>query len=271
MLRLGHKADDETECQDIETSVEAEGSHDTESREQTWKGDGENGSVEETGGDGPAHADFAMREREDLGGVGKGDGALAGGIKGSEEEDEEGDHADMCFGSIGDEEAEACSQQGPSHLWEGKEQQRTASPGVDSPDGGPGEDEIDRTKAPGSEKGFEVTGAGFDKDGGGVEGYDIDTAHLLGDHDSPGGEGGATHTGDGEELDETGEVVAVADDFGFFEDLRVNVVEITGSLEAGVTEAAEGLEGLTVALFLLEDVRFMRGASGFTRPLTNIP
>ena len=77
---------------------------------------------------------------------------------------------------------------------------------------------------------------------------------MLGDHDGPGSEGGAPDTGDGEELDEAGEVVAVADDFGFFEDLSVDVVEIAGGLKAGVAEAAEGLECLSVAVFLIEEV-----------------
>ena len=77
---------------------------------------------------------------------------------------------------------------------------------------------------------------------------------MLGDHDGPGSEGGAPDTGDGEELDEAGEVVAVADDFGFFEDLSVDVVEIAGGLKAGVAEAAEGLECLGVAVFLIEEV-----------------
>ena len=195
-----------------------------------------------------------MGEREDLGGVGEGDGPFARGVEGSEEEDEEGDHADVGFAAFGDKEAEAGGQQGPSHLREGKEEQRTASPGIDGPDGGPREDEIDGTKAPGGKKRFEIGGAGFDEDGGGVEGYDVDAAHLLGDHDGPGSEGGAADTGDGEELDEAGEVVAVADDFGFFEDLSVDVVEIPGGLKAGVAEAAEGLECLGVAVFLIEEV-----------------
>ena len=196
-----------------------------------------------------------MGEWEDLGGIGEGDRAFAGGVEGSEEEDEEGDHADVGFSSLGDEEAEAGSQQGPSHLREGEKQQRTASPGINGPDRGPSEHEIDSTKAPGSEKGFEVACAGLDEDGGGVEGYDIDATHLLSNHDSPRGEGSAPHSGDGEELDESTEVGAVTDDFGFFEDLRVDVVEIAGSLEAGIAETAEGLECFSVAVFLREDIR----------------
>lgn len=52
-----------------------------------------------------------MREREDLCGVGKGDGALSGGVKCVEEVHEEGDGAELgvaaAAGDVGDEETHA--------------------------------------------------------------------------------------------------------------------------------------------------------------------
>jgi hypothetical protein len=65
---------------------------------------------------------------------------------------------------------------------------------------------------------------GVGEDGGRVECDDVDTAHLLGNHDSERSEGRTANTGNGEELDETGNVVALADDFLLDFKLRVDIV-----------------------------------------------
>lgn len=51
-----------------------------------------------------------------------------------------------------DDEAEAGGEERPCHLREGEEEQRAAAVGVDCPDGGPGEDEVDEPEAEGGEQ-----------------------------------------------------------------------------------------------------------------------
>ena len=60
LLSLWNKEEDEKESRDVEASVEGEGTDRVESAEDTREGDGEDGSPEEAGGDGPGHADFAV-------------------------------------------------------------------------------------------------------------------------------------------------------------------------------------------------------------------
>jgi len=91
LLGLGDEEEDEHEGGEVEAGVEGEGADGVEGAQDAGEGDGEDGGPEEAGGHGPGHADFAVGEREDFGRVGEGDGALAGGVEGREEEDEEGD------------------------------------------------------------------------------------------------------------------------------------------------------------------------------------
>ena len=95
----------------------------------------------------------------------------------------------------GDVEAEACGEQGPAHVGEGEEQECAAAErvwdGVSgllrnlrtlvvviirtySPDRRPGEQEVDDTESPGGEQSPSRGGAGLLKDGGRVEGDDVD-------------------------------------------------------------------------------------------------
>ena len=250
LLRLGHAEEDHHQRGQVERGVEDEGAERGEGAQQARERDGEHGRPEEAGRHRPGHADLAVREREHFRRVGEGHGALARRVEGCEEEDEKGDQAEVRAVVLRDEEAEARGQERPGHLREGEEEQGAPAVGIDCPDGGPGEDEVDEAEAEGGEQGLQGPGAGFDEDGRGVEGYDVDAAHLLGEHDSEGGEGGAADAWDGEELDESGDVVAFADDVCFFLDLGVDVVQITGGLEGCVPEPAEGAEGVGVAALL---------------------
>ena len=96
---------------------------------------------------------------------------------------------------------------------------------------------------------MQVTSAGIVEDRGGVEGDDVDTAHLLGQHDSEGSAGRPAHTRNSEEFDEARDIVGAADDVGFFLDLGVDIVEIAGGLERCVAQAAERAESIGVAAF----------------------
>ena len=110
--------------------------------------------------------------------------------------------------------------------------------------------EVDEAESERGEEGLEVRKAGFLKDGGGVEGDDVDATHLLGDHDGEGGQGRATDTGNGEELGEACEVIAAADDFALNFELDVDVIHVSGCLKGVVTELKEGAEGLWVFVLL---------------------
>jgi len=132
-----------THSSDVEAGVEAEGADIAHDGEDGGEGDGEDGGPEEASGDGPAHADFAVAEGENLGAVGERDGTFAGRVEAGEDVDEQGDAADVRGVAFGDEEAEAGDEQGPGHVGEGEEEEGAAAVGVDGPDGGPGEDEVD--------------------------------------------------------------------------------------------------------------------------------
>lgn len=56
---------------------------------------------------------------------------------------------------------------------------------------------------------------------------DVDTAHLLGNHDGEGGQGSSADTRNGEELDESCRVVGLADDGGLNLQLCIDVIQIT--------------------------------------------
>lgn len=250
LLRLRHEQENHAEGDDVQAGVEAEGTHDPKGLQQRGEGDREDGSVEEARRHRPRHAHLAMGKREDFGRVGERDRALAGGVKGREKEDEERDDAEVGRRTVRDEEAEARRQQRPGHLREGEEEQGATAVGVDRPHRRPREHEVDGAEPPRGEEGVQGRGAGFDEDGRGVEGDDVDAAHLLRDHDRPGRQRGAADPGDGEELDEAGEVVVVPDDGRFLEELRVDVVQIARRLQGRVSKPTERFEGVAVAPFL---------------------
>lgn len=236
LLRLGHPQEDHHQRAHVQAGVEAKRARRPEHTQQPREGDGEHGGPAETGGDGPGHADFAVREGEDFGGVGEGDGAFAGGVKGREEEDEERDHAEVGLAAGRDEEAETGGEEGPGHVGKGEEQESAAAPGVNRPDSRPGKDEIHQTETPGGEQSAYVACACLYEDGGRVEGDDVDAAHLLGQHDHERGEGGATHAGDGEEFHEARDVVALPNNRRLLDDLSVDVIQVTSSLEVRVSQ-----------------------------------
>ena len=79
-----------------------------------------------------------MREREDLGGVGKWHGIFTWRVEGPEQEDEEGDETDVSGFRARDVETESGSQEGPSHLGESEQEAGSSSIGVDGSDDRPG-------------------------------------------------------------------------------------------------------------------------------------
>ena len=183
LFRLGNKEEDEHQGGDVETGVETKGSHSGESNEDSREGDGEDSSPEKTGCHGPGHTNLTMREGEDFGRVGEGHGTLAGRVKGGEEKDEEGDQAEMGVVFFRDQEAKTGCQERPGHIGKGEQKQGTTSPGVNGPDGGPSEDEVDQSEPERRQQSLQIASTRLTENGGGVEGDDVDTAHLLGQHD----------------------------------------------------------------------------------------
>lgn len=177
-----------------------------------------------------------MRKREDLGGVGEGHGTLTGRVEGSEEIDEQGDQTGT-HAVARNEGAETGGQQGPSHLGEGEEQERAAAKGVDRLEGREGEHEVDSTEDERERQGLVLAGTCFLEDGGRVEGDDVDTAHLLGNHDGEGGQSRTPHTGDGEELEEANNVGALGDDVRLELESRVDEVQVAGDLNLVIAQS----------------------------------
>lgn len=60
---------------------------------------------------------------------------------------------------------------------------------------------------------------------------------MLSNHDSEGGERCSSDTGDGEKLNEAGNIVALADDFLLNFKLTVDIVQVTSSLEWVVAQS----------------------------------
>ena len=66
-------------------------------------------------------------------------------VKGGEQKDEERDETELGL-ALGNEETKTGSEQGPGHLGEGEEQQRSSSEGVDGEQGGESKDEAKKVK-----------------------------------------------------------------------------------------------------------------------------
>lgn len=191
-----------------------------------------------------------MRKGEDFRRVGERHWSFTRRIESSEQENEERNETQMCLTGFWNQEAKPSGKQSPSHLGEGEEQQCASSECVNGPNRRKSKDEIDETKPKTGEQGSQGSATGGDKDTGAVKCDDVDTAHLLGQHDCEGGQGGAANTRDGKQLDESGQVVALADDGRLLDQLGVDVVEITSSLKRGVAETKQGLVGLAVETLL---------------------
>ncbi len=105
LLGLGHPEEDHDESGDVEEGVESKGTLWSEGFQHLRERDGESARPEETGRHRPGHADFTMGEWEDLGRVREWNGSFAGRIECREQEDEEGNHAEMSSSVLRDPEA----------------------------------------------------------------------------------------------------------------------------------------------------------------------
>lgn len=154
----------------------------------------------------------------------------------------------MCLQPGRDQGAETSGQERPGHVGEREQQQCSSTESVNGPHGRESEQEIDETETPRGPQCLESRESRVGEDGGGVEGNDVDTAHLLGNHNGERGESCTADTRNGEELDETGEVVVVANHLGLNLELCVNGIEIASGLDGVVTESQERAHSLGVSV-----------------------
>lgn len=108
-----------------------------------------------------------MRQREHLSRIRERHRAFTRRVERGEQVDKKADDANAS-GSLafGDVETEAGGKQSPSHLREGKQEERTATESVDGEEGRPGEEKVDSAEAKREEQGFGHRAACGCEDGG---------------------------------------------------------------------------------------------------------
>lgn len=131
---------------------------------------------------------------------------------------------------LGDDETQSGREQSPCHLGKRENQQISPSPGINGPHCWPRKNEVHQAVPPTGEKCLEIASAGLLENRRRVKRDDVRATHLLRQHDDKGSKSGTSNPGNGEKFDEASHVIAAAFDLGFFHYLRVDVVEITSSL-----------------------------------------
>lgn len=153
------------------------------------------------------------------------------------------------MGTVLLQKGKTTSQQEDTHEREGDQTESAATNRIDQEQRRDGEDHLNGTI---SERGVEslVVGVtGIPEDRGGVEGDDVDTAHLLGKHSSGGGVVGTPDTGNREAVPKTAEVSSTTggDKLLLVDD--IGVVVVTGrdnGVSAKTVHGAETLGNLSV-------------------------
>ena len=97
--------------------------------------------------------------------------------------------------------------------------------------------------------------AGLFKNGGRVEGDDVDAAHLLANHDCKCGEGGPTDAGDGKELAETSNIVVLAQDMVLDLQLCVDVINVASYLNRIISQLDHRFPRVGISIFLHQPTR----------------
>lgn len=191
-----------------------------------------------------------MGERENLCRISEWNGSFARRVECRKQEHEECDTCQMSFGFLRNIKAEGSCEQSPSHLRESEKKKGATSKSVDGEHCGESEKEVDQTEAPRGKKGFGIAGTRLSENRRGIERDNVYSAHLLSNHDDKRSEGGAADSWDGEQFDETGKIVALSSDLLLHLDLRIDVVQVAGSLQAGVAQSAERFESTLHITFL---------------------
>lgn len=114
-----------------------------------------------------------MRQREDLSRVCEWHRAFTWRVEGAEQIHKEGNQAEMGCVILGNVVGHTRCEQSPEHVRERKEQESTAAESIDGPDGGPGKNEVDKTKTEGSDQGIPRTEPTLPENGRRVKGNDV--------------------------------------------------------------------------------------------------
>lgn len=137
------------------------------------------------------------------------------------------------------------TEKSPEHVGESKEKKGSSAKSINGPHSRPSEQKVDQAKAPTGPQSSVVGNSALSEDCAGVERDDVDTAHLLSNHDNTGSPSGAPDARNGEELKEASEDVVglceaslLGKDFLLVED-TLDVVEISGGLKGRVSESQE--------------------------------
>jgi hypothetical protein len=86
------------------------------------------------------------------------------------------------------------------------------------------------------------------EDGGRVKCDDVDTTHLLCNHDGKGSDVGPTDSGDGEGLAEPSEVVGVSDKLVLDAQLCMDILNIPSHLDCVVAQNQHTLPGIGISV-----------------------
>jgi hypothetical protein len=174
---------------------------------------------------------------EDFSRVCEWDRPFTWGVEHGKEIDEQCHQPQVDFKVYGNQRAESGSQERPRHVGKREEEQCSSPKRVNGPECRERKKEVDKTEAPRSPQCLILIKARRHEDCGGVECDDVDTAHLLRNHDSERGKGRAANSRNGEELDKASYVVALADDGRLNFELFMDVIEIASCLERAVAKS----------------------------------
>lgn len=221
--------------------------NDVKRSQDLWEGDRQHGSPEQASSNGPRHTHFSVRKWEDFSTVCKWYRAFTRRVEGGEEVNEKCHKTQMGSTAPGNQGAETGGQQCPGHVGEREQKQRSAAKCIDCPDGGPSEDEVDQTKAERCEQRVKVVGSCLFEDGGGVESDNVDTAHLLGDHDHERCQSCSPDSRDGEQLNETLDVCRVTNCQSLEAELSINGHQVASCLDSVVPESGQRRQSLPIS------------------------
>lgn len=113
LLGFWHEQEYHEERGDVETGIKSESSDFSKRFKNFREGDREHCSPEETCCNCETHANFTVREWENLCGVGERNRPFAGRIKSGEEEYEECNKAKVSFAILRNVKTETCCEEGP--------------------------------------------------------------------------------------------------------------------------------------------------------------
>ncbi|KAI6750394.1 hypothetical protein HG530_014675 [Fusarium avenaceum] len=227
LLGLTNEAENHAPSDKVESGVEAESSCGSHDILHSGEGQAKNTSEGVVNADGPSHTLLSLDGRENLSRVLKGNGT------------------DVCSAVVAVvEKRQATSQEEDAHEWESSQCQKSSSLGIDQEESRDGKDNLNGTVAQRGIQGFVLGVSSITEDTRTVERDDVDTAHLLGQHDSTGTVVGSSDSGNREAVPQTAEVASA----GILLELHlvnhVGVVEVASTNDGMSSELRHRNESL---------------------------